>query len=67
MTDEKTKGQILEEDILSNPKTLGETNNSVLSEASEFCEGYKRFLDNKTEREVVEYVIPILKEKGYTL
>ena len=66
MTDEKTKGQLLAEDILTDPKTLGETHNSILSEASEFCEGYKRFLDNKTEREVVEYVIPILKEKGYT-
>ena len=66
MTDEKTKGQLLAEDILTDPKTLGETHNSILSEASEFCEGYKGFLNNKTEREVVEYVIPILKERGYT-
>ena len=66
MTDEKTKGQLLAEDILTDPKTLGETHNSILSEASEFCEGYKSFLNNKTEREVVEYVIPILKERGYT-
>ena len=54
MTDEKTKGQLLAEDILTDPKTLGETHNSILSEASEFCEGYKGFLNNKTEREVVE-------------
>ena len=66
MTDEKTKGQLLAEDILVKPKSIGEGDNSFLAEASEFCEGYKRFLANKTEREVVEYVIPILKEKGYT-
>lgn len=67
MTDEKTKGQLLAEEILSDPKTLGETHNGILAEAAEFCEGYKRFLGNKTEREVVEYVLPILREHGVCL
>ena len=66
MDEEKTKGQVLAEEILRDPKSLGEIDNGLLAKASEFCEGYKRFLGNKTEREVVEYVIPILKEKGYT-
>lgn len=65
MEEEKTKGQILAEDILSNPKSLGEKDNSFLDEASKFCEGYKSFLANKTEREVIQYVLPILKENGY--
>ena len=37
-----------------------------LSEADLFCEGYKKFLDlAKTEREAVEPVISMAKEKGY--
>ncbi len=65
MDDEKTAGQKLEEELLIKPKTLGEIDNSILEEAQKFCEGYKEFLNNKTEREVVEYTIPILKNKGY--
>ena len=62
----KTKGQTLAEDILSNPKSLPERDHKILGKASEFCEGYKAFLSNKTEREVIDYVLPILKEHGYT-
>ena len=62
----KTKGQTLAEDILSNPKSLPEKDPKLLEKAAEFCEGYKRFLANKTEREVIDYVLPILKENGYT-
>ena len=62
----KTKGQTLAEDILSNPKSLPEKDPKLLEKATEFCEGYKRFLANKTEREVIDYVLPILKENGYT-
>ena len=66
MTEEKTPGQLLAEDILMDPKSLGETDNGLLERASEFCEGYKAFLANKTEREVVEYTVPILQANGYT-
>ena len=66
MEEEKTKGQLLAEDLLRKPKSLAEIDPGMLEKASEFCEGYKRFLSNKTEREAVEYVIPILKERGYT-
>ncbi len=62
----KTKGQILAEDILSNPKSLADRDIGLLEKASEFCEGYKEFLNHKTEREVVAYVLPILEEHGYT-
>lgn len=33
---------------------------------SDYCEGYKKFLDNgKTEREVVNETIPLIEAKGY--
>ncbi len=62
----KTEGQKLAEDILVQPKSLPEKDPKILEKASEFCEGYKAFVSNKTEREVVGYVLPILKEHGYT-
>ena len=62
----KSKGQTLAEDILSNSKSLPEKDPKLLEKAAEFCEGYKRFLANKTEREVIDYVLPILKDRGYT-
>lgn len=65
MEDEKTKGQLLAEELLSDRKSIGEKDPAFLEAAMEFSEGYKRFLSCKTEREAVAYVIPILKEKGY--
>jgi aspartyl aminopeptidase len=66
MDEEKTKGQQLAEELLMKPKGLGEIDNSILGESTDFCEGYKKFLCNKTEREVVYYTVPILESKGYT-
>ena len=67
MADEdKTKGQLLAESILMDRKSIGENDPTFLDKAKEFCEGYKRFLGAKTEREAVAYVLPILKENGYT-
>lgn len=66
LMDKKTKGQELAESILTDRKSLPEGNPGIMKDADAFCEGYKRFLANKTEREVVEYVLPILAEKGYT-
>ncbi len=63
--DKKSEGQELESKLLAKPKNLGEEDASLLKKANEFCEGYKEFLNNKTEREVVEYTIPLLKSKGY--
>ena len=65
MAEKETKGQKLEKKLLNKPKNVGETDNNLLAEAQEFCEGYKEFLCNKTEREVVDYSIPILKKNGY--
>ena len=66
MAEKKSKGQKLAEELLSKPKSLGEKGLKFFEEASKFCEGYKDFLANKTEREAVEYVIPILKKHKYT-
>ncbi len=61
----KSKGKELEEKLLRKPKTIGEISPDFLNESMEFCEGYKKFLMNKTEREVVDYTIPLLEENGY--
>jgi len=65
MSDEKTAGQKLEEKLLMKTKNLGETDASLLERSMEFCEEYKKFLSNKTEREILDYTLPILKKKGY--
>lgn len=62
----KSDGQILEEKLCVSPKNLGEDDSTLLDKAIKFAEGYKKFLCNKTEREVVSYSVPILKKKGYT-
>ena len=61
----KSKGQELAESLLSDRKSLPEMVPGIFKDAEAFCEGYKEFLSHKTEREVVEYVLPILKERGY--
>jgi aspartyl aminopeptidase len=66
MAEKKSKGQKLADDLLSKPQSLGEKDPKFLEEASKFCEGYKKFLACKTEREAVAYAIPILKKHKYT-
>ena len=66
MSDEKSIGQELEEKLLMKSKNLGESDDDVLKQATDFCEDYKRFLNNKTEREIVDYTIPLLKKNGYS-
>lgn len=63
--DEKTTGQRLEEEILYKPKFIGEDDPGLLPEVMDFAEDYKEFLCNKTEREVVNYALPIARRKGY--
>ncbi len=66
MDEEKTKGQRLEEELLRNPGTLIEKDPSLKEKASAFCEGYKKFLSCKTEREAVSFAVSLLGEHGYT-
>lgn len=68
MEKEKSKGEMLKEKLF-----LGRKHADVLLKEEEkervklFSEGYKEFLDaGKTERECVNYFLPILKENGYT-
>lgn len=65
MSEKKSAGQKLEEKLLAKSKNLGDTDNSLLEQTDKFCEDYKKFLCCKTEREVVDYTLPILKKKGY--
>ena len=66
MPKKETKGQQLEKELLNKSKNVGEIDNKILDKAQKFCEGYKEFLRNKTEREVVDYTIPILEAHKYT-
>ena len=66
MSDDKTVGQELKDKLMMASKSLGEMDGSTLNKANEFCEGYKKFLSCKTEREVVDYTIPLLKSNGYS-
>jgi len=66
MSDDKTVGQELKDKLLMTSKSIGEMDASTLDKANAFCEGYKKFLSCKTEREVVDYTIPLLEGKGYS-
>ncbi len=63
--EEKSKGQQLEKDLLMKWENLGVEDPTLLEKASGFCEGYKSFLSNKTEREVVDHTVPLLRSRGY--
>ena len=65
MAEEKSDGQKLEEKLLMKSASVGEADGSLLDEAKDFCEEYKKFLCNKTEREILDYAMPILKKHGY--
>ena len=65
MAEKKSEGQKLEEKLLMKSANLGEADGSLLNAANGFCEEYKKFLCNKTEREILDYALPILKKKGY--
>lgn len=60
----KSSGKVLEEKLFNKTENLGK-DADVTDKAFKFAEGYKKFLDCKTEREVVDYAIPVLKKKGY--
>lgn len=64
---EKTRAELLAEKLLYKPENGGKLlSDKQLDDVMHFCEDYKIFLDNgKTEREVVDYTIDILKKNGY--
>ncbi|MCQ2086005.1 MAG: aminopeptidase [archaeon] len=61
----KSEGKKLEEKLFLKHENASEKGKKFFDEAQGFCEGYKAFLNNKTEREVIDYVIPLLKDSGY--
>lgn len=65
---EKTKGQLLKEQLCWDIKNIAKTAPEQIALAQEFCEGYKDFLDKgKTERECVDYAVKKLVDAGYTV
>ncbi len=64
---EKTPGQLLKEKLFRNPKNAGRTlSDEEIKAAFDYCEGYKEYISKcKTEREFVDWCIPILEEQGF--
>ncbi len=64
----KTPGEQLQDQLILKPENSGITmSDQQIDEAYAFCEDYKGFLDHaKTEREAVEQVIKLAKDRGYT-
>ncbi|MCQ2053316.1 MAG: aminopeptidase [archaeon] len=61
----KSKGKELEEKLLFKSKNLSERGTEFFRKSNDFCEGYKKFLCNKTEREIVDYTTSLLEKTGY--
>ncbi len=63
---EKTAGKILEEQLTWKFPHIGQIAPEQISEAAEFCEDYKTFLnEGKTERECVKAAVHRLENAGY--
>ncbi len=64
----KSVGQKLQDELLINRKNGGLIlSDSEIKEVEDYCEGYKKFLDDaKTEREAVIVSIDIAKKHGFT-
>ncbi len=64
---EKTAAELLQEQLLMHPENAGILlSDEELKKASDFCEGYKQFLDAaKTEREAVDVVVEMAEKAGY--
>ncbi len=63
---EKTKGELLSEQLVYKNKSGFDTKNADKATVAEYCEGYKKFLDHaKTEREAVTTSIAMIEAKGY--
>ncbi len=60
--------ETISKELLFQPEYPADSNNAILQEAIEFCEGYKEFLTNgKTEREISEISENMLIKAGYKL
>lgn len=67
MSEEKTKGQILAEELFYKKKNAFETWDAETRQAAQdYCTGYAAFLDAaKTEREAVIYAVSMLEKNGF--
>lgn len=65
---DKTQGQLLQEQLLLDPKNMSETlTPELLRDMMDFSEPYKEFLTKaKTEREAVTWMVEKLEASGYT-
>lgn len=63
---EKSAGKLLEEQLTWKFSHIGKKAPEQAEEATAFCEGYKKFLDEgKTERECVKKAVEMLEAAGY--
>ncbi len=67
MSKEKTEVELLKEELfMENEHTARVIDDTEMAVAFEFCEGYKKFLNEcKTEREAAEYTVAVAKENGF--
>ena len=65
---EKTQAELLKDELFAKQEHASYTcDEAEINAADEFCEGYKRFLDDcKTEREAVACTIALAEKEGYT-
>ena len=63
----ETISEKLKKELCSSPKNgIALVEDDVISQSDDYCEGYKRFLDNaKTEREAVITAIKLAEENGF--
>lgn len=68
MAEEKSMTAKLKEEIMmTEPKGAKALSQEEIKKADDFCEGYKKFLDNSpVEREAVKYTLELAKEQGFT-
>ena len=67
MSEEKSKGQMLAEELFYKKKTAFEVwDTARLDAAMAYCDGYMKYLDDaKTEREAVVASIAMLEKEGF--
>ncbi len=64
---EKTAGEKLAQKLMYDTKNAFEAGQETVKDAYDFCEGYKKFLDDaKTEREAVDEVVKIAQREGFS-
>ena len=68
MAEEKSMtAKLKEEIVMKEPKGAKALSQEEIQKADDFCEGYKKFLDNSpVEREAVKYTVELAKKEGFT-